>query len=187
MATPKAPSWFKPNTKGSTDLGSLQNALLPYLGYEGQISAAANLATGDPTNFGTYQPSSITPPSRITPEMKKQFLSIERADRALAALNRMQSVAGISATSPGYKYLYDTVSTLKKHGGPGRAMSRSQYLNFTSAINALRNSQAASDAEGAATVAGYFSTPTTSAGDIMPVRTSNGRTIFGTANRRLFG
>jgi len=182
MANGRIPTWYLPDKKGTTELGSIANALLPYMDYAGQVSTSANLSAGDPI-FSSYQPYNLPKMPLTVPEQKKQYLSREKAERTLSAINRMMSISGITTEGPGIKYLKDTVNTLRSLGGPGGAMSRSNMLKFQESMVALKNSQAAQDAEGYATLAGYA----TNYGDAMPTRTVSGRTVFGNANKKLYG
>lgn len=185
MAIRNVPSWYLPNTKGSTAFSSLQNALLPYMDNPSQIAASANLSSGDPT-FVSYEPYNLPKPPSTVPERKKQYLSRERAERSLSAINRMMSISGITTETPGIRYLKDTINTLRQYGAPGGAMSRKQYLDFTKAMSAMRNSQAAQDAEEYATLANYATGMDEQEAPIT-TRTVSGKTVFGTPNKKLFG
>lgn len=201
------PSWYKPNTQGETGFLTLQNALLPYLNEQGQIEGTANLRTGDDT-FKDYDPSSIRPPSSLSSDRRKMYLSRERAERALAAIARMQSATGeplsknpstkqvlrydaagnpvyasVTPDSAGLRFLTDSIKQMKQYGASGGAMSRRDYLNFLDATKAMQSSQAASDAGDFYQLARQF----TNVEGSKPTSSVGGRTIFGKASSKLFG
>lgn len=187
MANIKPPTWYLPTAQGNSELAAIQNALLPYLSPSGKISAAVNLTTGDPTTFGGYNPADLSVPTSTNSIIRGQYLSTERADRALSAINRMRSLTGTTDESAGYRYLVDTINLLKKYGGPGRGMSRENYRQFRAGVDALKNSAGAENADGYQTLANYFTdTNIPGVGDLKPSAIYNGRQVYGNANKKLF-
>lgn len=203
----KIPDWYKPGTVGETGFLTMQNALLPYLNTQGQVEGSANLRVGD-ESFLSYDPSTIRPPSDLSSERRRMYLSRERAERALAAIARMRTATGMpiskypsedkiikyddagnpvrssfNADSAGLRYLTDSINQMKRFGAAGGAMTRRDYLNFLDATKAMQNSQAASEAGQYAELAKQF----TNIEGTKPTSTVSGRTIFGKASNKLFG
>lgn len=203
----KIPSWYKPDIVGETGVVTAKNSLLPYLNAEGQIASATDLYTQDET-FNTYDSSTLPPPSSLSPDKRKMYLSKERAERALAAIARMRNASGMmnsknpaqgtlikyddagnpvfSSVNPdtaGLRYLTDSIRQMQKLGANGGAMSRKNYLAFLDSTKALQNSTAAQEAGEYADLAKRF----TNVEGTKPTSSISGRTIFGKASNKLFG
>lgn len=211
MASPfTLPSWYKistPSTEAprsaelrgdmrdyATVSDSMSNALLPYISTADQRTAASKLATTSPA-YSTYNTATYDKePARVTSDIRRKYLSSDRANQILSSLDNMKTTAGYTdeQLGPGYKYLLDVVNTLKRLGGTGSGgMTRAQFQEFNQTVSSLTDAyesdnRTADTVAPYSTLARYISSPTFSGGTISNTRKVGTRTLAGTANSRLF-
>lgn len=183
------PSWWK-NTAAANPLDSFANALLPFMSPEDMRAVGTNLSHEKQySSYGkaaTYAPA----PTTIDANTRNSYLSAQRASGALKAVEQMRAKTGKTAAQlgPGYNYLTDVIKTMQRLGSTAQGgMSRAQYQEFQQAISGLQSqAQDNYDISPYAGLANYFIDPKFSAGPLMNTRQVGNKTVFGTANKRLF-
>ena len=117
-----APEWWKalnPDVLNPiSEYQTFSNLLIPFLSPEDQRTVASNLFQSDPDQFQFYDPeilSTLAPPSEITPELRQQFFSGERAQKALDSFDSLLDISGRTAEDfgPGYNFLRGIADTLR--------------------------------------------------------------------------
>jgi hypothetical protein len=193
------PAWWK----GLVPVGGLdptaefalwQNALIPFMSPEDQRTAGNNLAMLYPNEekfkaYGLEQ----TPTPALGPyssEPKWDYLSAQRAENALATLDKARDVMGKTNTDfgPGYQFLRNIVTVLKNYGATGGDhQTRAQYLGQLGALDPLM-SQAKTDALSAyGPMAQQLASPFFSGGSLRNYsRGQDGRNYFGQNNKALY-
>ena len=143
-----APDWWRalaPDVYNPlSEYQTFSNLLIPFLSPEDQRTAASNLFQSDPEQFSSYNPEllgSVAPPSEITPSLRRQFFSGERATKALGALDRLLEVSGKSAEEfgPGYNFLRgiaDAMSDMKLTSGASQ-LTETQQSQLLSTLDPL--------------------------------------------------
>lgn len=184
----KTPSWYKPQ-KADTPLDTVTNALLPFLSSSDQRVSGTKLGETVEAYKEYRSAPYASPQDRNMSNVRRQFLSSDRATKALTSLERMKATSGFTDAQlgTGFKYLQDVISTLKRLGGTGSGgMTRAQFAEFSNNIERLTNKQEDANA-GYANLASIFSSPDMAAGqDLMSVRKSGSRTLSGAPNPRLY-
>lgn len=180
----QAPEWWigKSATTGSDwdTLGSVYNAMIPFLSPEDQRTAALALARDFPDVFGDYGNPDIVynVPSEITAAMREQYTSRARAEQALAAVENMQSITG-GEPGKGVTYLRQLLDVLRDYGGmPGEGQTRAQYLAQRAGITPLLDVAP----KGYQSLLNMLATPSFSAGKLVPGSVVNGKYVFGQPN-----
>lgn len=177
------PSWWinqaiKNPTDPNQQFANVANALLPTLAPEDQRTLATYLATNFKDVYGGYANVNFgRAPTEITPEMRQQYLSPQRAQLALTLLNKMQKASGAKNMGAGYNFLKNAVGLINQFATQG-AMRRENYSQFTNAVSSLVG-QASNDKSLAAyaNLAQLFNLPKFSAGPL----------VSNTPNSKLFG
>jgi hypothetical protein len=167
----------------------VKETLLPFLSPDDMKTVGQEISS-EP-EFSQYKdmqyPSS---PSRVTPEVRDQYLSSTRAESALAALENMRAATGKSAEQlgPGYAYLISVVNTLKNIGSSSSGtMNRAQFIEFKNAINSLYEQNRDNyDVNPFTEIARKFAFPSFSGGGLQSFQEIGDRIIFGKRNKRLF-
>lgn len=188
---PNAPSWYVNNK--STDLvGSFANALLPYMSPEDMRAVAGNLS--GLSEYSAYKNASFPDaPTEITPELRANYLSSDRASKALSAITNMAQLTGKSEADlgSGYSYLKDVLGTMQRLGGQnGQGMSRAQYQEFYNAVQGFKSkAQDNYDLAPYASLADYITNPTFSSGSISNTGRDavSGKLYYAKQNKKLFG
>jgi hypothetical protein len=120
-----APEWWRAMIPDSnnplSNFQTLSNILIPLLSPEDQRTVATNLFQSDPEQFALYDPELLDPaqiPGEITPELRRQFFTGERANDALGALDQLLAASGKTAEDfgPGYNYLRSIADTIGGFG-----------------------------------------------------------------------
>lgn len=175
------PSWWinaaikNPNTQGE-QFANMANALLPTLSPEDQRNLATYLATNFKKQFGGYSKVNFGPaPTSITPEMRQQFLSPERAQMALSLLDRMKKASGAKNMGAGFSFLKNAVGLINQFASNG-VMTRENYVGFSNAVADLVKG-AGSQLSSVSNLAQLFNLPGFSAGPL----------VSNEANKNLFG
>lgn len=119
---PGAPEWWQAMVPDITNpISSYQtmaNLMIPMLSPEDQRTVASNLFQSAPEQFGSYNPEllQLAPiPAEITPDIRRQFFSGDRATKTLDAFDRLLEVSGKTAEDfgPGYNFLRGLADTLQ--------------------------------------------------------------------------
>ena len=169
------PIWYNSTQAGVNPLDSLTNALLPYMSEEAQRIVGLKLGTTSP-NYASYRDAAYSKSRDIVnSDTRRQFLSADRAYRAMSSLQNMKNVGGYTDATlgPGYKYLQDIVGTMKRLGGSGSGgMTRAQQSEFRSTVGNISDAYTSdpNTAESSAPYSNltqYFATPSFSAGDLF--------------------
>jgi hypothetical protein len=159
----------------------IAKTLVPYLSPEDWATQAQLYGLPAPT---------APIPTQITGEVRNQYMSADRANQALAALENMRTAAGSPDYGPGYEYLKNALGLLSKFGGQGgEGMNRLSYNEFTTALNNLQNS-VSGDTTGTyspySSLATMFLNPTFTAGELeSQTKTSTNGTFQGQYNKKL--
>jgi hypothetical protein len=171
----------------------MANAMLPFLSPEDQRAFAANIDRqfkGKGAKFGDATEFGFGLTSAVTPEVRTNYLSSQRAESALSALKRMRAASGFKEKEfgPGFQYLKQIVDTLRDFGSIGRAMSRAEYTAFLGAIDPLLNEAKSGRLGAYGGLARAFLQPFLTGGSLMNAsRTQSGAVRFGAPNPKLFG
>jgi hypothetical protein len=124
-----------------------------------------------------------------TTGLRNYYLSKQRGDAAIQALDAMKAASGISDLGPGYTFLRNAVSLLQTYGAEeGGGMSRDAYNKMSEELNVML-SQAKTDAalEPFANIAQSFVKPDLATGTVMPKSTlASGKSIYGSSNSKLW-
>jgi len=196
--SPYAPSWWLGKTPSIMDdkskYAALLNALIPYLSPEDQRTYASNLYRNYAEAFPEYDPELMQypiPPGEVTTEIKQRFTEKERAEQALATLSQVAGITGQTdeKMGTGYKFLRNLLSVLKDFGGESaeNQQTRQQYLQQMGALDPLLAEGKSSELSPYSSIAQSLASPYFTAGQAVPIqKTSDGRYIFGQANRQLF-
>lgn len=191
-----APSWWQGMVANKnnpyTQYFMTANAMLPFLSPEDQRAFANNLGLqykGQGTKFGNPMDFTFGTTMGVSPELRAQYQSSQRAQMALNLLDRMRMAAGIkdeNKMGKGYQFLRQMIDALRDFGASGRAMSRADYMGFISAIDPLINSQdktlAAYGALGKSFLQPFFT-----GGELVGSRKVGNSTYFGVPNPVLYG
>lgn len=185
------PSWWT-GASAKDPLESFKNALLPFMSPEDQRVSATQLASKN-KEYASYADAPFAPaPTKVTAAMRNQYFSAERAANALTSLNNMKAARPAayksSAESAGYTYLADVLKTLQRLGSTqGEGMSRADYMEFQRAVDSMsRGIENNKDAQPYAELANYMINPGFSGGSLVNYRKVGNRTIYGSANNKLF-
>jgi hypothetical protein len=120
-----APEWWRaliPDVNNPiSNYQTLSNLMIPLLSPEDQRTVATNLFQSDPEAFALYDPEALDPaqvPGEITPELRRQFFTGERAQDALGAFDQLLATSGKTAEDfgPGYNYLRSIADTIGGFG-----------------------------------------------------------------------
>ena len=123
------PEWWQamlPDTNNPiSNYQTLSNLLIPLLSPEDQRTVATNLYQSDPEQFALYDPTGLGAPSipgEITGEIRNQFFTGERANKALGAFDQLLSISGKTEEDfgPGFSFLKsvaDQVGSFKLTSG----------------------------------------------------------------------
>jgi len=119
-----APEWWKalaPDVINPvSEYQTLSNLLIPFLSPEDQRTVATNLYQSNPTQFSHLNPElleGLQPATEITPQLRTQFFTGERAQNALTAFDELLSISGKSPDDfgPGYNFLRGLADTVKDY------------------------------------------------------------------------
>ena len=181
-----APEWWQaliPDiTNPVSSYQTLANLLIPVLSPEDQRTVASNLFQSDPEAFGAYNPEllQLAPiPDAITPDLRQQFFSGDRAQKTLESFDKLLEVSGKKAEDfgPGFNFLRglaDTLGDFKLTSG-ARQLSETQQGSLLSALDPQLAQTKNSALSAFGPIAKSFVNPFFSAGSL----TGNVRTQFG--------
>lgn len=153
-------------------------AMAPYLSPEDRRTQSALYGLGLAT-----EPA----PAEITGGIRNSFLSRERAQSALTALQNMNAESR-TQMGPGYDFLVNVIGLLNEFGGQGgEGMSRDAYTRFNYAVqDLLANASRASVSSSVVDLAGMFALPGFSAGSLVPHRRTGSSVQYGEADKNLY-
>lgn len=171
---PNPPTWWinaaiKNPTDPNQQFANVANALLPTLAPEDQRTLATYLATNFKDVYGGYAKTNFGPaPTEITPDLRQQYLSPQRAQMALSLLNKMKAASGVQNMGEGYRFLRNAVSLINQFTNPSGVMGRENYSQFTNAVSSLvGQAEGNKDLAAYANLAQLFNLPKFTAGPIV--------------------
>jgi hypothetical protein len=177
----------------TTEYIMLTNAMLPFLSPEDRRAFASNIDRqfkGEGVDFGDSTRFQFGVTKAVTPGVRANYLSVQRAQSALSSLERMRAASGFKADKfgPGLQYLRQVADTLRDFGTSGRPMSRAEYTKFLGAVDPLLNEAKSGKLGAYGALAKAFLQPFLTGGSLMNAsRTQSGRIRFGAPNPKLFG
>lgn len=165
--------WINQAIQNPTDpnqqFANVANALLPTLAPEDQRTLATYLATNFKDVYGGYANANFgTAPTQMTDDIRRQYLSPQRAQQALGLLDRMKAASGSQNMGAGYDFLRNAVGLINQFVNPQGVMGRENYNQFTNAVSSLIG-QAGSNKDLAAysNLAQLFNLPKFTAGPLV--------------------
>ncbi len=172
-----APEWWKalnPDVLNPiSEYQTFSNLLIPFLSPEDQRTTASNLFQSDPDQFSFYDPeilSTLAPPSEITPELRQQFFSGDRAQKALDSFDRLLDISGKTAEDfgPGYNFLRGIADTLRdvKLTSGATQLTGGQQNQLLSALDPQLAGTSARELSAFGPLARSFANPFFSAGSL---------------------
>lgn len=171
----------------------MTNAMLPFLSPEDRRAFSANIDRqfkGKGAKFGDSIKFGHGLTSAVTPGVRQDYMSVQRAQSALSALERMRAASGFRAAKfgPGFQYLRQVADVLRDFGSVGRPMSRAEYGAFLGAVDPLLNEAKSGQLGAYGALAKAFLQPFFIGGGLMNAgRTQSGEMRFGVPNPKLFG
>jgi len=117
-----APEWWRalaPDIINPvSEYQTLSNLLIPFLSPEDQRTVSTNLFQSDPKQFSFYDPElleGLTPAREITPQIRHEYFTGDRANRALQSFDDLLKISGRKPEDfgPGYNYLRGLADTFR--------------------------------------------------------------------------
>ncbi len=170
-------------TSADATLANAANALLPELA-SGEQQAIAKWMGENFNAFADYAKTAISNTQAST-QTRNYFFSKARAAKTKANLESMAKAAGADASQlgPGYQFLVNVTGLLDKYGGDDlNAMSRASYSQMQADFDKMTSGVDASYVE----LGRSFLNPSSQGNPLRQAYTSNGRTMSGIPNSRLF-
>ena len=174
---PGAPSWWKalsPDVINPvSEYQTLSNLLLPFLSPEDQRTVATNLFQSNPEQFAHLNPellAGVAPAQEITPQLRTQYFTGERATKALESFDELLRVSGKAATDfgPGYNFLRGLADTVKDFGLTSGAsqLSETQQGQLLSSLDPMLAQTESRELSAFGPIARSFVNPFFSAGSL---------------------